>query len=214
MNDTFRHKGLRNQMVRELIEQGITDPEVQRAISVIPRHLFLDQAFVLQAYTNIAFRIGAGQTISQPYTVAFQTSLLGPIRGKKVLEIGTGSGYQASVLCELGAKVYTIERQRELFDGSTKMLAELGYVLRQKYGDGYEGWPAFAPFDCILVTCGANDVPASLVEQLSLGGSLVIPVGSGEDQDMFRLTKKPDGSVSSENFGSFRFVPMLKQKAR
>ena len=214
MNDSFKHKGLRKKLVEELGQMGITDRKVIEAINKIPRHFFLDKVFVEQAYSNMAFRIGAGQTISQPYTVAFQSELLQLEKGLKVLEIGTGSGYQTSVLCEMGAKVFSIERQRELYLKSTKILDQFGYQPRLKYGDGYEGWPAFQPFDRIIVTCGAPYIPEKLVEQLKPGGRLVIPTGEGDKQEMFLVLKNADGTTLTENHGKFRFVPMLKQKAK
>lgn len=193
---------------------GVHDQRVLAAMDKIPRHFFLDAVFTEQAYSNMAFQIGAGQTISQPFTVGFQTQLLMAEKGMSVLEIGTGSGYQTSILCEIGLKVYTIERQRELFINSKKILSSLGYQPRQKYGDGFEGWPAFAPFDRIIITCGAPYVPKELVEQLVPGGRMVIPLGEGAQQKMLLLVKQADGSVVQEEHGDFAFVPMLKSKAR
>ena len=172
MVDTYKHKGLRKQLVKQIRDKGITDEAVLEAINKIPRHLFLDSSFLEFAYQDKPFPIGSGQTISQPYTVAFQTELCEVKQGDKVLEIGTGSGYQACVLEEMGAKVFTIERQRKLFTRSKKFLAELGYKAKVFYGDGYKGLPAFAPFDKILVTAGAPALPAGLSEQLNTGGTV------------------------------------------
>jgi protein-L-isoaspartate(D-aspartate) O-methyltransferase len=203
---------MRRKLLDELRRQGIADERVLEAMNQLPRHYFLDRAFVKQAYENIAFQIGEGQTISQPYTVAAQTSLLQVAKGQRVLEIGTGSGYQTAVLCILGAKVYSIERQRNLFERSRKLLTELGYRPQLFYGDGYKGKPAFAPFDRILVTCGAPYIPGDLKIQLSPGGRLVIPVGEGEKQQMLVLTKDSEGVFTEEVHGEFRFVPMLQDK--
>jgi protein-L-isoaspartate(D-aspartate) O-methyltransferase len=203
---------MRRKLLDELRRQGIADERVLEAMNQLPRHYFLDRAFVKQAYENIAFQIGEGQTISQPYTVAAQTSLLQVAKGQRVLEIGTGSGYQTAVLCILGAKVYSIERQRNLFERSRKLLTELGYRPQLFYGDGYKGKPAFAPFDRILVTCGAPYIPEDLKIQLSPGGRLVIPVGEGEKQQMLVLTKDSEGVFAEEVHGEFRFVPMLQDK--
>ena len=175
---------------------------------------FLDLAFEQQAYTNQAFQIGAGQTISHPYTVAFQTELLELSKGEKVLEIGTGSGFQTCILCQLGAKVFSIERQRELFLNAKKIIHHFNFNPRLTYGDGYAGLPSFAPFDKILVTCGAPDVPAALVEQLKEGGIMVIPVGEGKDQRMLKIIKLPDGDVEIQEHGVFSFVPMLENKVK
>lgn len=212
MIDSYKHQGLRKNLVQILIQKKIQDQAVLDAIGKIPRHFFLDSQFDAYAYQDIAFKIGAGQTISQPYTVAFQSELLQVQKGMKVLEVGTGSGYQAAVLCELGAKVFTIERQRSLHDKSKKLLAEMGYNLKFFFGDGYAGLPAFAPFDRIIVTCGAPYIPEKLVEQLKPGGRMVIPVGEGEEQTMIVLSKDINGNISEEKHGAFRFVPMLKDK--
>lgn len=209
MNDNFKHKGLRNKLVEEIRAKGIRDDRVLAAIGKIPRHLFLDQVFLQFAYEDKAFPIGAGQTISQPYTVAFQTQLLEIEKGDKVLEIGTGSGYQSCVLLELGAKVFTIERQKSLYNKTKNFLPELGYNPKFFYGDGYKGLPAYAPFDKILVTAGAPSVPEPLIEQLAPGGMLVIPVGE-DSQVMLRIIKKPNGEIVKEEHGLFRFVPLLK----
>jgi protein-L-isoaspartate(D-aspartate) O-methyltransferase len=216
VQDTYRHKGLRKALVEILREHPsdrvpITDEAVLEAIGKVPRHFFLDPAFIDFAYKDMAFQIGCGQTISQPYTVAFQSQLLEIKPRDKVLEIGTGSGYQACVLMELGAKVFTIERQRELFDKTSVLLPKMGYTPKMFYGDGYKGLPKLAPFHKIIVTCGAPFVPPALVEQLKPGGMMVIPVGT-DHQKMKRLVKKEDGSYVIEEHGDFLFVPMLKNK--
>jgi protein-L-isoaspartate(D-aspartate) O-methyltransferase len=217
VQDTYRHKGLRKALVEILREYPsdrtpITDEAVLEAIGKVPRHLFLDPAFVEFAYKDMAFQIGCGQTISQPYTVAFQSQLLEIKPRDKVLEIGTGSGYQACVLMELGAKVFTIERQRELFDKTSVLLPQMGYEPKMFYGDGYKGLPKLAPFHKIIVTCGAPFIPPALVEQLKPGGMMVIPVGGTDHQKMQRLVKSEDGSCVVEDHGAFLFVPMLKDK--
>ncbi len=211
MRDTARHNGQRAQLVRLLISKGIRDPQILRAIGKVPRHLFLDSSFEAHAYLDKAFPIASGQTISHPYTVAFQTSLLEVTPKMKVLEIGTGSGYQAAVLAELGVKLYSIERQSELFKITKLLMQKLGYSFTMKFGDGFAGLPTFAPFERILVTAGAPHIPPKLVEQLAPNGRMVIPVGDGE-QIMKLLTKDAEGKVSVESFGDFRFVPMLEQK--
>jgi protein-L-isoaspartate(D-aspartate) O-methyltransferase len=211
MEDTYRHKGLRKKLLEEVRSKGITNENVLRAIEKIPRHFFMDNAFLEFAYTDKAFPISAGQTISQPYTVAFQTELLQLKKGEKVLEIGTGSGYQTAVLLECGARVYTIERQKELYDKVKTLLPAMGYQPNFFYGDGYKGSPAFAPFDKILVTCGATFIPEALTDQLRPGGRLVIPVGN-EVQTMTLVEKTPDGTILKHELGQFRFVPMLGEK--
>ncbi len=213
MKDNFRQQGKRKQLVKLLEEKGITHKNVLDAINVIPRHLFMDSSFEDHAYQDKAFPIAAGQTISQPYTVAFQSELLNIKPNQKVLEIGTGSGYQTAVLCELGAKVYTIERQQELYKKTSKFLAQLGY--RPKYisfGDGYKGLPNYAPFDQIIVTAGAPFIPKPLLAQLKVGGRLVIPVGE-DPQIMNRLTRTSATAFEKETFGEFRFVPLLENKS-
>ena len=213
LNDSYRHKGLRKALVSSIASKGIKDKDVLEALLKVPRHLFFDNAFVEFAYQDKAFPIGSGQTISQPYTVAFQSQLLEIKKGEKVLEIGTGSGYQTAVLLELGAKVFTIERQRKLFLKSKQMLESLGYRAKVFYGDGYKGLPSFAPFDKVIITAGAPGIPQDLIEQLKVGGMMVIPLDSGSHQVMHRLIKQEDGTVKDEEFGLFQFVPMLKDKA-
>ena len=215
MEDTYRHKGLRRLLVEEVRKKGITDEAVLGAIGRVPRHAFMDSGFINFSYKDSAFPIGADQTISQPYTVAFQTQLLEVKPHEKILEIGTGSGYQAAVLFELGANVYTIERQRELYIKSQLLLNELGYKMHFFYGDGYEGLPAYAPFDKVIVTCGATEIPETLVQQLKTGGRMVIPVsGSRGDgiQEMALVEKKSDTEADVTYHGSFMFVPFLKGK--
>jgi protein-L-isoaspartate(D-aspartate) O-methyltransferase len=211
--DSYRLRGLRQKLVKELKSKGIRDEGILKAIGEIKRHYFLDEAFSDWAYKDIAFPIAAGQTISQPYTVAIQTSLLEIDKGDKVLEIGTGSGYQASILSFLGAKVYTIERQELLFHKTNKLLKKIGFGhIRTLFGDGYKGAPRFAPFDKILVTAGATNIPEALKQQMKIGGYLVIPVGEGdgEVQTMIRLIRISETEYKTENHGKFRFVPFQK----
>lgn len=211
MIDTHRHRGLRQQLVNELKSKGIKNELILSAFMDIPRHYFLEKTFADWAYKDVAFPIDADQTISQPYTVAMQTTLLDIKKGDKVLEIGTGSGFQACVLSHMGAKVYTIERQKKLFDKTEKFLQDIGFGnIRTLYGDGYEGAPRFAPFDKILITAGASEIPEKLIDQLKPGGIMVIPLGQGDLQKMLRITKNVDGSLKKENFGNYRFVPFLK----
>lgn len=215
MQDTFKHKGMRKQLIEELRkDERIQNTLIFEAFDNVPRHFFLDKVFVEQAYSNMAFQIGAGQTISHPATVAFQTQLLDVKKGDKILEIGTGSGYQTCILCYMGAKVYSIERQKELFIKSKKIIHDLGFTPRLTFGDGYKGLPAFAPFDKIIVTCGAPEVPESLFEQLSIGGMMIIPIGEGSEQSMKRITKISESEMKMEEFGTFRFVPMLERTVR
>jgi protein-L-isoaspartate(D-aspartate) O-methyltransferase len=210
--DTPRHQGMRNQLVKGLMEKGITDKAVLAAISKIPRHWFMDSLLERHAYEDKPFPIAAGQTISQPYTVAFQTQLLQVNPGDKILEVGTGSGYQAAVLLEIGAEVYTIERQKELYDITGDFLAELGYFPeRMIYGDGYLGLPDYAPYKGIIVTAGAPYVPKALLQQLATGGRLVIPVGENE-QEMTVYIRKGEKRYTKEEYGVFRFVPLIKDK--
>ncbi|MFZ1523890.1 MAG: protein-L-isoaspartate(D-aspartate) O-methyltransferase [Saprospiraceae bacterium] len=211
MQDTHRHRGLRQKLINELRTKGITDESILSAFMEIPRHYFLDKAFSDWAYKDVAFPIDADQTISQPYTVAVQTTLLNVKKGDKILEIGTGSGYQACVLSYLGAKVYTIERQKKLFDKTSKFLQDIGFgQVRTLYGDGYLGTPRFAPFDKILLTAAATEIPQQLIDQLKPGGIMVAPLGSGDIQQMKRIIKNTDNTIREENFGNYRFVPFLK----
>lgn len=212
MQDTFKHQGLRRKLVEIIREKGIKDEKVLNAVGKIPRHLFMDNAFVHFAYEDKAFPIGAEQTISQPYTVAFQTQLLDIRPYEKVLEIGTGSGYQAAVLVALEASVFTIERQRELFQKTKDFLPKIGYKCQFYYGDGYKGLPKFAPFDKIIVTCGASEIPIELINQLKIGGKLVAPIGKGEIQEMQLLEKVTEKRDKVTTHGKFSFVPMLSNK--
>jgi protein-L-isoaspartate(D-aspartate) O-methyltransferase len=211
MKDTPKHQGRRAQLVAEIREKGITDERVLRALQQVPRHLFLDSSFEDYAYQDKPFPIAANQTISQPYTVAFQTEMLDLQPGEKVLEVGTGSGYQAAVLLEMGVKVFTIERQHELFVLTRKLLGRLGYRPRMSFGDGYQGLPSFAPFNKIIVTAGAPYIPEALLEQLAVGGRMIIPVGDGE-QDMMLLTRVSQTEFKKKNLGKFKFVPLIKNK--
>lgn len=229
-NDELLFEGKRKRLVEQLKEKGITNQAVLNAILKIPRHFFLDQDTILQkpqhvklierpallehAYSDKALKIGAGQTISHPFTVAFQTEKLNIQKGDKVLEIGTGCGYQTAVLLEMGAKVYSIERQKELFDKTKLFLPKMGYQLAKlMYGDGYKGWPQYAPFDKIIVTAAAPYIPQDLLAQLVIGGILVIPLGEGEEQVMNVIVKKTDKEFEKQSFGKFKFVPMLQNKA-
>jgi len=211
VKDSYRHKGLRSQLIKVLREKGIKDEKLLEAMGLIPRHLFLDNAFEEWAYRDVAFPIGSEQTISQPYTVAFQTQLLEIKGGMKILEIGTGSGYQACVLAELKAKVYSIERQQSLFIKTSKLLPEIGYnSIRTLFGDGYLGAPKFAPFDRIIITASCPEIPTALKEQLAIGGKLVAPLGSQQKQTMVLLTRLSEQEYDLEPFGKFAFVPFLK----
>lgn len=211
--DTYLQKGLRKQLVQTLREKGIKDERVLAAIDAIPRHFFLDPAFERQAYEDRAFPITANQTISQPYTVAYQSQLLEIKKFDKVLEIGTGSAYQACVLAELGATVYSIERQKALYDFVGQFFFIKNYPnIKRFYGDGFKGLPTYAPFDKIIVTAAAPFVPPALVEQLKPGGILVIPVGDDSGQKMLRITKDAEGNIREEELGDFSFVPMLEGK--
>ena len=214
MEDNFRHKGMRRKLIEELKHDGIKDQLVLSAFESVPRHYFLDGVFIDQAYSNIAFQIGAGQTISQPYTVAFQTELLALKKGQKVLEIGTGSGFQTAILCEMGARVISIERQKELYLKAKQLINKVGYSPKLFYGDGYKGQASYAPFDRILVTCGAPFLPETLMEQLAVGGILVIPIGEGEKQIMTRYIKHSQDDIQKDTFGDFSFVPMLNKTAK
>ena len=212
MKDTTKHQGLRNQLANVLAAKGITDTKVLEAVRKIPRHLFMDSSFEAHAYQDKAFPIAAEQTISQPYTVAFQSEVLEIQPGEKVLEIGTGSGYQTAVLLELGAEVYSIERQHELFKKTSMFLPKLGYrPKRFIFGDGYKGLPEEAPFNKIIVTAGAPYVPKPLLAQIKVGGRLLIPVGDKE-QVMTLFIRKSPKEFEKHELGDFRFVPMLKEK--
>ena len=213
MKDTSKHQGLRKQLVSLLKEKGIVDSAVLNAISKIPRHLFLNSSFEDYAYQDKAFPISANQTISQPYTVAYQTQLLEVRKDHKILEIGTGSGYQTAILCMMGAKVYSIERQTELFKQTAALLPKLG--IRPKhlsFGDGYKGLPNHAPFDGIIVTAGAPIIPQALMAQLKIGGKLVIPLGE-ENQIMTVLIRKNETQFEKQECGEFKFVPLLENKS-
>jgi protein-L-isoaspartate(D-aspartate) O-methyltransferase len=212
LKDTSKHQGLRKQLVSLLKEKGIVDSAVLNAISKIPRHLFLNSSFEDYAYQDKAFPISANQTISQPYTVAYQTQLLEVRKDHKILEIGTGSGYQTAVLCMMGAKVYSVERQTELFKQTAALLPKLG--IRPKhlsFGDGYKGLPNHAPFDGIIVTAGAPIIPQALMAQLKIGGKLVIPLGE-ENQIMTVLIRKNETQFEKQECGEFKFVPLLENK--
>jgi protein-L-isoaspartate(D-aspartate) O-methyltransferase len=209
LEDTYLHKGKRKALVAELRKKGIQNEQVLEAINTLPRHFFFDTALISHAYEDKAFPIGEGQTISQPYTVAFQSSLLAVKPGDKILEIGTGSGYQASILHLLGAQVVSIEYQQKLFDHTRRFLERLGIQLQLFYGDGTGGVPALAPYDKIIVTAGAPVVPEALIQQLKIGGILVIPVGDRSKQAMVKITKISAKEVQKEEFEGFAFVPLL-----
>lgn len=210
MNDSFEAKGKRKKLVDELRQKGITDEEVLRAINTVPRHIFMDPAFLVHAYTDKAFPISSGQTISQPYTVAVQTSLLNVKKRDKILEIGTGSGYQAAIIAEMGAKVYTIERYRELYLKAQENIGQLGYNIDFFYGDGYEGKPQYGPFDGIVITAAAPRVPENLLGQLKTGGRLVVPVGNASSQIMTVVERTGEDNYEYSDHGHFVFVPLLK----
>jgi protein-L-isoaspartate(D-aspartate) O-methyltransferase len=212
LKDDPIHQGMRARLVKELKEKGISDTNVLNAIGKVPRHFFFNTTFIKHSYEDKAFPIAAGQTISQPYTVAKQTELLEVKPGDKVLEIGTGSGYQTCVLLEMGAKVFTIERQKELYDKTKIILQKMGYAPKMFYGDGYIGLEAFAPFDKVIVTAGAPYIPEPLKQQLRVGGKLVIPVGEGDLQKMYLIDKISESEYKQSEHGLFRFVPMLTQK--
>ena len=210
--DTLKHKGKRNKLINLLKQKGITDEIVLNALNKIPRHLFIDSIFEDLAYEDRAFPILSNQTISHPYTVAFQTHLLHIQKGEKVLEIGTGSGYQTAVLVALGAQVYTIERQKELFDFSKKILRKINFLPKhQIFGDGYLGLPSFAPFDKIIITAGVPTMPKKLLEQLTIGGVMVIPIGEKE-QKMYTVLKLDENTFETMEFGDYQFVPMLENR--
>lgn len=211
--DSFRHQGLRRKLIDELRLKGIKDERVLEALFKVPRHFFMDNAFLEEfAYKDKAFPIEAGQTISQPYTVAFQTHLLQIEKGQKILEIGTGSGYQACILEKMGAKVFSIERHKELFQKTKKLITTLNYNIKTFFGDGFKGLPAFAPFDKIIITCGAPAVPLELLKQLKTDGLMVVPVGGPKGQIMTKVIKKDEHSHEIIELGKFSFVPMLKDK--
>ena len=210
MTDTFEAKGKRKKLVAELRQKGIVDENVLRAINTVPRHLFMDPAFLTHAYVDKAFPISSGQTISQPYTVAVQTSLLKVKKRDKILEIGTGSGYQVAILAEIGAKVYTVERFRELFMKAQRILTSLGYSADFFYGDGYDGKPLYGPFDGIIITAASTEVPQALLQQLKTGGRLVIPLGNSNSQVMTVVERTGNDSFDHSEHGNFVFVPMLK----
>ena len=209
IEDTFMHQGMRRKLVEEIRQKGITDEKVLESIGSIPRHLFMDSTFVQFAYVDKAFPIAAGQTISQPYTVAFQTQSLQIKKFDRVLEVGTGSGYQAAALCRMGASVYTIERQKALYEFASNLLPTLGYRPHFFYGDGYLGLPTYGPFDKIVVTAGAALVPEPLKQQLKIGGILVIPVGNNKLQIMKIITRTGEHEYTEEDRGGFVFVPLL-----
>lgn len=213
MIDSYRHQGLRQKLIAQIREKGIKDENVLEAIYKVPRHFFMDNAFLEYAYQDKAFPIEAGQTISQPYTVAYQTQLLGLEKGQKVLEIGTGSGYQSCILEKMGVRVFTIERQKVLFERTKKLLTEMGSKIKTFYGDGFKGLPAFAPFDKILITCGAPSIPFDLLKQLKAGGIMVVPVGGLKQQVMTTVMKKDETNHEIIELDKFIFVPMLKDKA-
>jgi protein-L-isoaspartate(D-aspartate) O-methyltransferase len=212
MQDNYKHKGLRKKLVEQIREKGIIDENVLSAIENVPRHFFLDSSFVEFAYQDKPFPIGAGQTISQPYTVAFQSELLKINKGDKVLEVGTGSGYQSCILLEMGAKVFTIERIKVLFQKTKVLLPKIGYNPKMFFGDGYKGLPSYSPFDKIIVTAGAPSVPNDLIKQLSIGGIMVIPIGANDLQIMTVITKKSENVIDKKEMGYFRFVPLLEDK--
>jgi protein-L-isoaspartate(D-aspartate) O-methyltransferase len=210
MTENFEARGKRKNLVRELRQKGITDEEVLRAIDIVPRHLFMDPAFLNHAYVDKAFPISSGQTISQPYTVAVQTSLLKIKNRDKVLEIGTGSGYQAAILAEMGAKVYTIERYRELYLKAQATLLSLGYAADFFYGDGHAGKPQYGPYDGILITAATSEIPSGLLNQLKIGGRLVVPLGDSNSQEMTLVQRTGEDAFEYSSHGLFVFVPMLK----
>lgn len=213
MQDSYKHKGMRKQLIENLRVQGIEDERILDAFERVPRHFFLDAVFAEQAYTNMAFQIGSGQTISHPFTVAFQTQLLDLKKGEKVLEVGSGSGYQTCILAALGAKVFSIERHKELHLKAKRMVQHFGFNARLTFGDGYKGRPTYAPFDKVIITCGAPEIPESLLDQLKIGGIMVIPLGEGEKQQMKRIVKTEEG-LEIQDFGVFSFVPMLENKVK
>ncbi len=209
LTDTYRHKGMRRTLVKKIHEKGINDPNVLNAIGKVPRHFFFENVFLEHAYQDKAFPIGQGQTISQPFTVAYQSELLHIEKGDKVLEIGTGSGYQCCVLLEMGADVFTIEYNKVLYEETRSFLPKIGYKAHFKHGDGTLGWSVFAPYDKIIVTAGGPKIPDSLINQLKVGGKMVIPVGDAKNQLMYRITKVDENNFTKEKFDYFKFVPLL-----
>jgi protein-L-isoaspartate(D-aspartate) O-methyltransferase len=214
MEDSYRHKGMRKKLIDGLISRGIHDENVLKAFDKVPRHFFLDPAFVNQAYSEMAFQIGEGQTISHPYTVAFQTELLAVERGQRILEIGTGSGFQSAILCAMGARLVSVERQRALYLSAKQIISKLGYAPKLFYGDGYKGKPVYAPYDSILVTCGAPFLPEALKDQVKIGGKIVIPIGVDSQQVMTVYERLGEDEWSKSEFGDFSFVPMLEKTAK
>jgi len=213
MLDSYRHQGLRKKMIAILESEGISDRKVLEAVGRVPRHVFLDKAFTEIAYENRAFPIGEGQTISHPYTVAYQTQLLEIRPGDRILEIGTGSGYQAAVLAEMGAMVYTLERVKALFDRTRPILKSLGYTkIRCFYGDGFAGLPDLAPFDKVIITAAAPEIPETLLKQMRIGGRMIIPHGEGKVQKMLKISRKGEHDYEQETLDDFSFVPMLRGK--
>ena len=212
LKDTYRHQGKRKLLIGELKQMGIKSASILEAFYQVPRHFFMDLALDDLAYTNAAFQIGSGQTISHPYTVAFQTELLELNSKMKVLEIGTGSGFQTCILCALGAKVYSIERHQELHLKADAMVKHFKFDARLRYGDGFLGWPSYAPFDRIIVTCGAPEIPLELKKQLAVGGIMIIPVGEGVEQVMLKIVRLNEHEFTQQQFGTFKFVPMLEQR--
>ena len=208
----LKFKQRRQSLIDELRSKGIQNERILDAFNHVPRHLFVDTALENRAYKDSALPIGEGQTISQPYTVARQTELLEVFPGEKVLEIGTGSGFQAAILCELGANVYTVERHRKLYEKARTMLRELGYSVQMKLGDGSLGWSAYGPYDAIVVTAGAPVVPDDLVQQLNVNGRLVVPVGDNEKQEMVRILKVRENEYEEERYRNFKFVPLVGKK--
>lgn len=213
--DTLKLQGARKRMVDELratmAKMNLADESVLDAMMTVPRHVFFDSVFDSgYAYENKAFPIGAGQTISQPLTVAVQSTLMEIKKRDKVLEIGTGSGYQSAVLDAMGAKVFTIERQKSLYDKTSKLLPQMGHRCKFFFTDGFKGLPTFAPFDKVIITCGAPHIPKALLQQMKVGGIMVIPVGEGEEQEMLRITRKSENEFEQTSFGMFSFVPMLE----
>jgi protein-L-isoaspartate(D-aspartate) O-methyltransferase len=214
LKDTFKHKGMRKNLISQLKEKGIENQAILDTFDLIPRHFFLDLAFEEQAYSNMAFQIGSGQTISHPYTVAFQTELLELEKGNKVLEIGTGSGFQTCILCSLGAKVFSIERHRDLHLKAKQIIHFFNFNPKLFFGDGFQGNNSYAPYDRILVTCGAPEIPAELKNQLKVGGIMIIPVGEGIEQKMMKIKKINENEYTIREYGTFKFVPMLERTVK